>query len=79
MLRVNNKRQNITGGAAMIEGKQAEQAAGRLRFGMIGGGTGSFIGDVHRKAAVFDGWAQLDAGCFPGTLPKPWKPGETLG
>jgi len=27
----------------------------KLRMGMIGGGTGSFIGDVHRKAASIDG------------------------
>jgi len=26
----------------------------KLRMGMIGGGTGSFIGDVHRKAASID-------------------------
>lgn len=35
----------------------------KLRFGMVGGG-GGFIGDVHRKAALFDGQCELTAGCF---------------
>ena len=36
----------------------------RLRFGIIGGGITSFIGDVHIKAAQLDGLAELVAGCF---------------
>ena len=36
----------------------------KLRFGMVGGGAGSFIGDVHLKAARFDGLGELAAGCF---------------
>src|SRR6476620_7795109 len=35
-----------------------------LRFGMIGGGRGAFIGAVHRIAAVMDGQAELVAGAF---------------
>lgn len=35
-----------------------------LKFGMVGGGQGAFIGDVHRKSAVMDGMAALAAGCF---------------
>ena len=26
----------------------------KLRFGMIGGGNGAFIGDVHRHGALMD-------------------------
>jgi len=47
----------------MIEGKEVS-SAGQLRYGMVGGGEGSFIGDVHRKAIAMDGLAQLVAGCF---------------
>src|SRR3954466_13952207 len=36
----------------------------KLRFGMIGGGRGAFIGAVHRIAAVMDGRAELVAGAF---------------
>ncbi|MDR3077654.1 MAG: Gfo/Idh/MocA family oxidoreductase, partial [Planctomycetota bacterium] len=35
-----------------------------LRFGMVGGGNGAFIGDVHRHGASMDDLAVLAAGCF---------------
>ena len=38
--------------------------ARKLRFGMIGGGRGAFIGAVHRIAAIMDGQAELVAGAF---------------
>lgn len=36
----------------------------KLRFGMIGGGRGAFIGSVHRLVAQMDGRAELVAGAF---------------
>jgi predicted dehydrogenase len=36
----------------------------KLRFGMVGGGPGAFIGAVHRVAAIMDGRAELVAGAF---------------
>jgi predicted dehydrogenase len=36
----------------------------KLRFGMVGGGPGAFIGAVHRRAATLDGLATLVAGAF---------------
>ncbi len=36
----------------------------KLRMGMIGGGIGSFIGAVHRKAAIMDGEIELVCGVF---------------
>ena len=36
----------------------------RLRYAMIGGGEGSFIGPVHRMAVRLDDLADLVAGCF---------------
>ena len=35
-----------------------------LKMGMIGGGPGAFIGDVHRKAARLDGQIEIVAGAF---------------
>jgi len=36
----------------------------KLRMGMVGGGIGSFIGAVHRKAALMDGEIELVCGVF---------------
>lgn len=36
----------------------------KLRMGMVGGGRGAFIGNVHRMAANLDGKIELVAGCF---------------
>ena len=36
----------------------------KLRMGMVGGGPGAFIGDVHRKAARMDGQIEIVAGAF---------------
>jgi len=36
----------------------------KLKMGMVGGGPGAFIGDVHRKAARMDGEIELVAGAF---------------
>lgn len=36
----------------------------KLRMGMVGGGVGAFIGDVHRKAARMDGQIEVVAGAF---------------
>lgn len=36
----------------------------KLRMGMIGGGPGAFIGEVHRKAARMDGLIDIVAGAF---------------
>lgn len=36
----------------------------RIRYGMVGGGPGAFIGDAHRKSLALDGNAQLVAGAF---------------
>ena len=36
----------------------------KLRMGMVGGGPGAFIGEVHRKAARMDGKIEVVAGAF---------------
>lgn len=36
----------------------------KLRMGMVGGGSGAFIGAIHRMAALMDGQIELVCGCF---------------
>lgn len=50
----------------------------KLRMGMIGGGTGSFIGDVHRKAASIDGMIDLVCGAFSSSAEKSIASGKAL-
>lgn len=50
----------------------------KLRMGMIGGGIGSFIGDVHRKASALDGMIELVCGAFSSTEEKSIKSGKEL-
>lgn len=51
----------------------------KLRMGMVGGGAGSFIGDVHRKAAAIDGMIELVCGAFSSTAEKSISSGIALG
>jgi len=50
----------------------------KLRYGMVGGGPGAFIGEVHRKAAALDGHIDLVAGSFSSSEEKSRKMGEQL-
>ena len=50
----------------------------KLRFGMIGGGPGAFIGAVHRRAATMDGLATLVAGAFSSDREKSRAQGREL-
>ncbi|MBS0632175.1 MAG: Gfo/Idh/MocA family oxidoreductase [Verrucomicrobia bacterium] len=51
----------------------------KLRFGMIGGGRGAFIGAVHRIAALMDGRAELVAGAFSSDARRSHDSGADLG
>ena len=42
----------------------------KVRYGMVGGGPGAFIGGVHRKAAALDGEIELVAGAFSSSPEK---------
>lgn len=50
----------------------------KLRYGMVGGGPGAFIGEVHRKAAAMDGEIELVAGAFSATPEKSREQGQAL-
>lgn len=50
-----------------------------LRLGMVGGGPGAFIGEVHRRAAALDGLATLVAGAFSSDPERSRRQGRALG
>ena len=47
-----------------IEGSKSERKEGPIRYGMVGGGQGAFIGGVHRIAARLDREFELTAGAL---------------
>ena len=51
----------------------------QIRYGMVGGGPGSFIGGVHRAAAAVDGGYELVSGSFSSDPAKSQQTGEDLG
>ncbi len=51
----------------------------KLRYGMVGGGPGAFIGDVHRRAIALDGLAELVCGAFSSDALKSRAFGKSLG
>jgi len=51
----------------------------KLRMGMVGGGPGAFIGEVHRKASRMDGGIELVAGAFDIDPKKSRQMGRELG
>lgn len=63
----------------MIEGKQLGDGGRTLRYGMVGGGPGSFIGGVHRGAIKLEGAAELVSGCFSRKLEDNLATGRDLG
>ena len=50
-----------------------------IRYGMVGGGPGAFIGAVHRMAAALDGEYRLLAGSFSSAFDKSRQSGDELG
>ncbi|MBJ7576660.1 Gfo/Idh/MocA family oxidoreductase [Devosia sp. MC532] len=57
----------------------AENGAKRIRLGMVGGGTGAFIGYVHRIAARIDGDYDLVAGALSSRPEVAKESGRNIG
>ncbi len=51
----------------------------KLRYAMVGGGLGAFIGGVHRQALALDGQYELVAGALSSTPDKALASGRALG
>jgi predicted dehydrogenase len=62
-----------------IEAQASGAGASGITYGMVGGGHGSFIGGVHRKAIAMDGLARLAAGCFSTSYANTRETGTALG
>ncbi|UZK68616.1 Gfo/Idh/MocA family oxidoreductase [Sphingomonas sp. S1-29] len=54
-------------------------SASRLRYGMVGGGEGAFIGAVHRMAAALDGECALVCGAFSSDGERNARSAAALG
>lgn len=52
---------------------------GKLRYAMVGGGQGAFIGAVHRKAMALDGQMELVAGALSSDPQRARASGAELG
>ena len=50
-----------------------------LKYGMVGGGEGAFIGEAHRKSINLDGKAELVSGCFSRDFDNTLATGKRLG
>ena len=63
----------------MVSGQETETKLNRkLKFGMIGGGRDAFIGAVHRRAAIADGFTEFVAGALSSTPEKARLSGQDL-
>ena len=63
----------------MIESSKNLSGANVLHYGMVGGGEDSFIGDVHRKSAMYDGKCKIVCGCFSRDYENTLRTGAALG
>jgi predicted dehydrogenase len=63
----------------MIESSKAHESGIFLTYGMVGGGEGAFIGDVHRRAIALEGKADIRCGCFSQDPENTLKTGMALG
>jgi predicted dehydrogenase len=62
-----------------IEAGKTEERNPKIRLGMVGGGSGAFIGAVHRIAARIDDQYDLVAGALSSTAEKSLSSGRELG
>ena len=54
-------------------------ARSKVRYGMVGGGEGAFIGAVHRMAAALDGEFALVCGAFSSDAERNLSSAEAIG
>ncbi|MDR1509834.1 MAG: Gfo/Idh/MocA family oxidoreductase [Synergistaceae bacterium] len=63
----------------MVEGTDSGGAGARLKYGLVGGGPGSFIASVHRAGIDMARSADIAAGCFSRDAAKNMMTGANLG
>ncbi len=62
-----------------ISASKTDGVRTKLKYGMVGGGPGSFIGDVHRRSIALDGKADLVAGSFSRNMEGSLQTAKELG
>jgi predicted dehydrogenase len=62
-----------------IKPSKETSAVRMLKYGMVGGGPGAFIGDVHRRAIALDGKIKIVAGSFSDLDWETLETGKNLG
>src|SRR5690349_9748401 len=63
----------------MVEGRSDAAAGAKIRYGMVGGGQGAFIGAVHRLAARMDDQFDLVAGALSSERKRALASAAELG
>jgi len=63
----------------MVQGRSDATAGGKIRYGMVGGGQGAFIGAVHRLAARMDDQYDLVAGALSSDPKRAVASAKELG
>ena len=63
----------------MVKGRSDASGSGRIRYGMVGGGQGAFIGAVHRLAARMDDQYTLVAGALSSDRKRALASAAELG
>ncbi len=63
----------------MVQGRSDAVEGERIRYGMVGGGQGAFIGAVHRLAARMDDQYELVAGALSSSPKRAIDSGRELG
>ena len=63
----------------MVQGRSDASQGGPVRYGMVGGGQGAFIGAVHRLAARMDGKFELVAGALSANKERALASAKELG
>ena len=62
-----------------IEASATQKKSRILKYGMVGGGPGAFIGDVHRRANALEGKCKIVAGSFSDVEWEIHEMGDQLG
>ena len=63
----------------MVQGRSDAAEGGKIRYGMVGGGQGAFIGAVHRLAARMDDQYELVAGALSSDPKRALASAKELG
>ena len=73
------RKRTLAGAQATARKKERVLVGNAVRYAMIGGGEGAFIGPVHRTAAAIAGNCTLVAGAFSSDPARARRSGKAIG